>query len=326
MISQGAASWQVLGEPHPDYDNDIIRGLGIIDDICSFLYQPHAPRSADMSLNHQAVMALTSTHFCPWRTSNTRKTLLFFTRMHMNTLVSSRHIRHQANPNYHAMLTQAMLTQAATTTMPSSEAPDLGEPHPDYDYDIIRGLGLIDNLCSYLYHEPEPWQSCIHRSLASMRSAVEDNHRTLMALTSTHYYVARLSEARHALLYYRRSYNKALLNLRRHAHLLADRPTFRWAYLKHGWLIWPNITTSLIALTRTDVCGHLFTYMHSEEILVFTSMANFLADHPVRKEIVPSLIAIRRHELEEDMEAAEMRALQMDMAEHDPTDYLADSD
>merc|ERR1712005_21990 len=130
-----------------------------------------------------------------------------------------------------------------------------------------------------------PRRSSVRRTLEHMRNEVLDNHRTLLALTSTHYYVACLSDARHALLSYRRSYHRALITLQHHAHLLADRPTFRWAYLKHGWLIWPTLTTSLIALTRIDICSHLFTYMHAHEILMFTSMAVFLPDHPVRQEI-----------------------------------------
>jgi len=307
MTTQGAATWQELDVQHPDYDHDIIRGLGIIDDICSFLFQPHAPRHTHMRINHQAVMAITSTHFCPWLTSNIRKNLLWFRRIHIlhheltNTLFSSQHIRHQAMQT-HTQTPEAMPIQLVTTNMPPPEAPQTGEPHINFDYDILRGLGLTDHICSYLYDDQRigqealyvdqylqtnaaPRQSSVRRTFEQMRDEVKDNHRTLFTFTSTHYYVARTSEARHALLSYRRSHRRALLTLRRHAHLLSDRPTFRWAYLKHGWLVWPTLTTSLIALTRIDICTHLFTYMHAHEILMFTGMAVFLPDHPVRQEI-----------------------------------------
>ena len=77
--------------------------------------------------------------------------------------------------------------------------------------------------------------------------------------------------------------------------------------------------------THRHLHTHIFTYLHSEEILTFTAMAKFLADHPARREIVPSLTATRRRELEADMEEAEMRALQADL-DADRQLYPSDSD
>ena len=108
----------------------------------------------------------------------------------------------------------------------------------DYDSDVIRGAGLIDEICQYLYYRDKPWH-------------IDDksDHLSVITLTSTHYYVANLSTSRRDAIYVHHLIRRAKQRQENHAHLLAQRPYFAQAYAAHGWLLL-DLNTALIALTQ----------------------------------------------------------------------------
>ena len=195
----------------------------------------------------------------------------------------------------HNWIPQAL--QTMPTTVPTAA---------DYDSDIIRGAGLIDEICQYLYYRDEPWH-------------IDDksDHLSVITLTSTHYYVANLSTSRRDTIYFHRLGRRARQRQENHVHLLAQRPYFAQAYASHGW---PHLdlNTALIALTQFDVAENIFKYMYADEIMTFTTTAEYMSAMTARREILDSLRARRRRQNDDDAEAEAMAQLAQDIDTHNP--------
>ena len=175
----------------------------------------------------------------------------------------------------------------------------------DYDYDIIRAAGLVDTICEYLFYSDAPW----HIDNIS-------DHRSVLNLTSTHYYVSCLSKSRHDIVYFHTLRQRATRRMAHHAHLLVHRPHLAIAYAEHGWLL-TELNTALLALTQFDIVEIIFKYMYADEIITFTTTAEYMSKMTARNEILDCLRAIRRRQTDDDIEAETMAQLALDIAAQD---------